>query len=149
MRAEINPTEDEARVRAAVTNLTGVTQFSRVVEGRKAILLQEGGRDLLTHFRGLLRRERILDAARKIMRRGIQANTLTFFVNKQVAYAGHVSFCRPVGESPMGPISFDISDEDPNSLIEWMATKTVDGIPVDESCPSGYRRSARSEKRTR
>jgi predicted RNA binding protein with dsRBD fold (UPF0201 family) len=131
VRADVNPTEDEAKVRAAVTNLIGTDRFSRANEGRRVVLTQEGDRGLLIHFRVLLRRERILDAARKMMHRGIQGTSITFYMNKQVAYAGHASFCRPIGESPMGPITFCITDDDPNSLIEWLATKTVDGIPVD------------------
>jgi predicted RNA binding protein with dsRBD fold (UPF0201 family) len=131
VRAEINPTEDEAKVRAAVSNLTGSSAFSKANEGRKVILTQDGDRGLLIYLRTLLRRERILDAARKMMQRGVEGSTVTFFMNKQVALAGHASFCRPTGESPMGPITFSISDNDPYSLIEWLATRTVDGVPVD------------------
>lgn len=130
VRVEVNPTEDESKVRAAVTNLTGSDRFARETMGKRVVLTQEGDRGLLLQLRGLLRRERILDAARKMMQRGIQGNNITFCVNKQVAMACHVSFCRPVGESPMGPITFAIFDDDPHLLIEWLATKTVDGIPV-------------------
>jgi predicted RNA binding protein with dsRBD fold (UPF0201 family) len=131
VRAEVSQTEDEAKVKTSVTNLTGSTVFSKANEGKRIILIQEGDRGLLTSLRALLRRERILDAARKMMLRGIEGGTVTFFINKQVALAGHVSFCRPTGESPMGPITFCIADDDPYSLIEWLATRTVDGIPVD------------------
>jgi len=131
VRAEVNPTEDEAKVRAAVTNLTGSSVFRRSKEGRRVLLVQEGDRGLLSNLRTLLRRERILDAARKMIHRGMEGGTVTFCMNKQVAFAGHASFCRPTGESPMGPITFCITDDDPYSLIEWLATRTVDGIPVD------------------
>ncbi len=131
VRAEVNPTEDEAKVRAAVTNLTSSSVFRRSKEGRRVLLVQEGDRGLLSNLRTLLRRERILDAARKMIHRGMEGGTVTFCMNKQVAFAGHASFCRPTGESPMGPITFCITDDDPYSLIEWLATRTVDGIPVD------------------
>jgi predicted RNA binding protein with dsRBD fold (UPF0201 family) len=131
VRAEVNPTEDEAKVRAAVSNLTGSSVFSRANEGRRALLIQDGDRGLLMNLRTLLRRERSLDAARKLLRWGVVGGTVTFCMNKQVAFAGHASFCRPTGESPMGPITFFISDDDPYSLIEWLATRTVDGVPVD------------------
>jgi hypothetical protein len=131
VRAEVNLTEDEAKVRTAMTNLTGSDHFSRASEGKRLVLAQEGDRNLLLQLRTLLRRERILDAARKMMQRGIEGNNITFYINKQVAIANHVSFCRPIGESPMGPITFSIFDDDPHSLIEWLATKTVYGIPVD------------------
>lgn len=131
VRAEVNATEDEEKVKTAVSNLTGSSTFSKAGEGRKTILTQEGDRGLLLALRTLLRRERILDAARKAMLRGTEGGKVTFCMNKQVAFAGHASFCRPAGESPMGPITFHISDDDPYSLIEWLATRTVDGVPVD------------------
>jgi predicted RNA binding protein with dsRBD fold (UPF0201 family) len=131
VRAEVNSTEDETKVKAAVSNLTGSSVFAKANEGKRIILTQEGDRQLLVSLRGMLRRERILDAARKMMLRGIDKDTVTFCMNKQVALAGHISFCRPSGESPMGPITFCISDDDPYSLIEWLATRTVDGVPVD------------------
>jgi len=131
VRAEVRPTEDEAKVREAVSNLTGSSVFSKANEGKKVILIQDGDRGLLINLRTLLRRERILDAARKVMHRGVEGSTVTFCMNKQVALTGHASFCRPTGESPMGPITFCISDDDPHSLIEWLATRTLDGIPVD------------------
>jgi hypothetical protein len=131
VRAEVNSTEDETKVKAAVSNLTGSSVFAKANEGKRIILTQEGDRQLLVSLRGMLRRERILDAARKMMLRGIDKDTVTFCMNKQVALAGHISFCRPSGESPMGPITFRISDDDPYSLIEWLATRTVDGVPVD------------------
>ena len=148
VEAEVRPTEDEGKVAKAITSLTGSSSFKKIQMGRRAYLTQEGGEEILAAFRALLRRERILDAARKMMLRGTdeQESKFTFFVNKQVAMTGHLSFCMPEGESPMGPISFTIETADPKSLIEWLATRTIDGIPVDELCQSGSQHSAHSER---
>jgi hypothetical protein len=131
VKAELNPTEDESRVLDAIGNLTGSRDFKKSVKGKKIFIVQEGSEALLIRLRALLRSERILDAARKIIQRGIEDRTISFCVNKQVAYAGHVSFCRESGESPLGPISFTITTEDPKALIDWLATKTIDGFPVE------------------
>ena len=151
VETEVHPTEDEGKVTQAVTNLTGSGSFKKVQIGRRAYLTQEVGEEFLSAFRSLLRRERILDAARKILLRGTdeEASRITFFVNKQVAITGHLSFCMPEGESPMGPISFAIETGNPKSLIEWLATRTIDGTPVDELCQSGSQHSAHSERRSR
>jgi len=149
VEAEVNPTEDEAKVAKAITAMTGSGEFRRVKQGNKLFLVQEGGAQLLGQFRALLRRERILDAARKIMLHNIEGDRIMFWINKQVATVEHISFCRPEGESPLGPISFPILTPDPNSFIEWLATRTVDGIPVDELCQSGARRYAHSGRPTR
>lgn len=149
VQVELHPTEDESKVIKALSNLTGFESFTKHVHGNRAYLVQEGDISLLSRLRLLLRRERILDAARKVMLAGVEGFTITFHINKQVAYAGHVSFCMPEGESPLGPITFHIKTEDPKSLIDWLATKTIDGVPVDELWKSEFPHSAQWEKRSR
>jgi hypothetical protein len=146
VQTELNPTEDESKVREAVFNLTSSREFRKMSQGRKTYLVQEGDERLLSPLRSLLRRERILDAARKIIGRSLEDNSFTFCLNKQVAMAGHASFCNLRGESPLGPILFQVTTDDPNSLIDWLATRTSGGIPVDETCPSESQLSAYSEK---
>ncbi len=54
------------------------------------------------------------------MRRAMDGNRIAFFLNKQVAFAGHVSFCEPEGESPLGPIRVVIEADDPAGIIDWI-----------------------------
>ena len=42
------------------------------------------------------------------------------FLNKQVAFAGHISFSAPEGESPLGPIRLSIEAQDPVDVIDWL-----------------------------
>jgi len=49
---------------------------------------------------------------------------MIFFLNKQVAFAGHISFSEETAESPLGPIRFIIETDDPPHLVEWLAEKT-------------------------
>jgi predicted RNA binding protein with dsRBD fold (UPF0201 family) len=72
----------------------------------------------------LLRRERIRDAAHSVLLEGLSGNTITFYLNKQVAYAGRVSFSKAVAESPLGPIKVQIKCDNPRQLVEWLAPKT-------------------------
>ncbi|MFQ6074145.1 MAG: hypothetical protein ACE5KC_02885, partial [Candidatus Bathyarchaeia archaeon] len=83
------------------------------------------GREGLTKLYNLLRRERIRDAARGVLYKGLSGNSITFCLNKQVAYAGHISFCQPVAESPLGPIKVQITCDNPKELIDWLAPKTT------------------------
>lgn len=145
VEAEVRPTEDEGKVIAAISNLTGRADLSRIESGRKVRLVQEGDESLLIPFRAILRRDRIQDAARKVISKGQDGTVFTFHVNKQVASAGHISFCAPEGESPLGPITFTVELGDPKSLIDWLSTRTIDGHPVGESCQSESRHYARSE----
>jgi uncharacterized protein len=74
----------------------------------------------LERFRMILQRDRIRAAARSVLRRSVEGNRLIFFLNKQAAYAGHVSFSAPEGESPLGPIQVIVETENPEHLINWL-----------------------------
>ncbi|MCX8170079.1 MAG: hypothetical protein N3D72_03200 [Candidatus Methanomethyliaceae archaeon] len=146
VRAKLNPTEDESKLMRAIVNLTGFENYRKEHEGNFEYIIQEGDESLLIRLRELLRRERILDAARRVIMQGVEGQTITFHLNRQVAYVGHISFCKPEGESPLGPITFHIWTENVKELIDWLATRTIGGVPVDELCPSEYRPYAQLEK---
>lgn len=122
---EVNLTEDLEKVKRAVENMFSVAEFE-VKLGKKGTLLiaKTKGTEGLTKLYNLLRRERIRDAARGVLFKGLKENSITFYLNKQVAYAGHISFCQPVSESPLGPIKVQITCDKPKDLIEWLAPKT-------------------------
>jgi predicted RNA binding protein with dsRBD fold (UPF0201 family) len=124
--AEINPTETEEKVSVALTNILGNASIT-VNPGQKAGTLtgKAEGQESLIKFRNLLRNDRIRDAARKVLYRRIRGNTISFCLNKQVAYAGHISFSEETGESPLGPIRVDIESDNPRQLIEWLSEKTL------------------------
>jgi len=84
------------------------------------ITAQTNSTEPLTSFANLLRRERIRAAARKILHEGLKGNTITFHLNKQVAYAGHISFSEATAESPLGPIKVTIKCQNPRKLIEQL-----------------------------
>ena len=80
----------------------------------------------LEKFRLVLQRDRIRAAARAVLSRGIEQDRIVAFLNKQVAYAGHVSFCEPEGESPLGPIRLEVESEDLMGIIEWLTGGMVE-----------------------
>jgi len=131
--AKVNPTEDEEKVKRAIQNVILNPSFEVVPMGcEKFVVATSHERDGLAKLYNLFRQERILDAARKALFEGLSGNTLTFYLNKQVAYVGHVSFCKPAAESPLGPIRIEIACENSRELINWLAPKTVGGRPVSE-----------------
>jgi len=126
VEAEIYPTEDEDRVRAAVNNVLGNASITIKLAQKGSTLTAEAqGQESLIKFRNLLRQDRIRDAARKLLFRAISGNTIGFCLNKQVASAGHVSFSEEIAESPLGPIRFTIQTDSPRQLIEWLAEKNA------------------------
>jgi predicted RNA binding protein with dsRBD fold (UPF0201 family) len=125
VEAEVNPTEDEEKVRRAIDNVLGNAAITLKPASRGSILnAQAKGQESLTKLRNLLRNDRIRDAARRLLFKSIRGNTIHFYLNKQVAYAGHVSFSEETAESPLGPIHFTIETDDPQQLVDWLAEKT-------------------------
>ena len=123
VETEINPTEAEEKVKMAVANLFGTiateTQASHV---GSMLTAESRGREALDNFRNVLRRDRVRDAARRVFYKGSRGDSIIFFLNKQVAFAGHVSFSQETGESPLGPIKVVIECENPRELIAWLTT---------------------------
>jgi len=126
VEADVNPTESEEKVRLAIENVFGAVETKAEPVYRRVKISATGkGSEALTKLYNLLRREHIRAAARKVLVTGIDRNTIRFCLNKQVAYAGHVSFCQEEAESPLGPIRVKIECENPRWLIDWLTSENV------------------------
>jgi predicted RNA binding protein with dsRBD fold (UPF0201 family) len=125
VETEVNPTEDEEKVRTAVNNVLGNAEFTVKPAARGSILTaQAKGQDALIKLRNIMCNDRVRDASRRILYKSTRGNTITFYLNKQVAFAGHVSFSEETAESPLGPLKFTIETDNPQQLVEWLAEKT-------------------------
>ena len=121
VEAEINPTETEDKVKQAVENMFGPMKIETKQLRKESFLKAEAiGEEALIKLRNLLQREHIRAAARTVLIHGTEKNALSFCLNKQVAYAGHVSFATEPNESPMGPIRVEIRTKDPRRIIEYL-----------------------------
>ncbi len=126
VETEVNPTEAEEKVKNAVVNLFGNITLQTKPAYRGSVVTGEAkGQEALVKLRNLLRNDRVRDAARKVLFRSLHGNAISFCLNKQVAFAGHVSFSEEMGESPLGPLKVTIECEDPRQLIEWLAPRTT------------------------
>jgi len=126
VEVEVNPTEDPDKVKVSIYKVLGGLELEMIEDGDQKVLIGEAeGLKALSTFRDLLRRERIRDAARTVLFRGLRGNSIIFHLNKQVAYVGHVSFSQPVGESPLGPIKVEIRCDNPQEIINWLVQKTA------------------------
>jgi predicted RNA binding protein with dsRBD fold (UPF0201 family) len=134
VEVEVNPTEDLQKVKQAVENIFGSVKFE--VESRKwgrLLIVKTRGTEGLTKLYNLLSRERIRAAARKVFFSGMGDKSVVFYLNKQVAYAGHISFSQQTAESPLGPIKVQIRCDNPRELIEWLTPKTTKRNPPSRS----------------
>jgi predicted RNA binding protein with dsRBD fold (UPF0201 family) len=128
IEVDVNPTESEDKVRKAIENIFGNVNIQTRSQRRGCTLVAEAkGTEALVKLYNVLRRERIRDAARKALLGGLSGRTVCFYLNKQVAYVGHVSFSGEVAESPLGPLRVRIECENPRRLINWLTSKTIEG----------------------
>ena len=126
VEVEVNLTEELEKIKTAVENVFGSVEYEvETKEWGSLLMARTKGISGLTKLYNLLRRERIRDAARGVLFEGLNGKSIVFYLNKQVAYAGHISFSKPVGESPLGPIKVQIQCDSPRELIEWLAPKTT------------------------
>lgn len=119
---QIRPTEDRAKV---ISALRSVFPEGDLVEEGDTMRLESSSLD---GFSELVRRQRILDAARATMRRGMRADSTSFILNKQAAAVGRVSFEE--GRQPLGGISVRVRADDEAALesaIDTVAPRTVNG----------------------
>jgi predicted RNA binding protein with dsRBD fold (UPF0201 family) len=123
VEAEINPTEDVQKVYKAVEHVFEGSLKVNIDNSGYGFLKGDGDRDTLNKIKDLIIKHYIRDAAKSYLTSHIQGDQLIFFLNKQVAYKGHISFCEPEGESPLGPIKFELSTEDPLKIIDWLTKK--------------------------
>ncbi|QKQ99424.1 hypothetical protein GWK48_02570 [Metallosphaera tengchongensis] len=131
--AELRPSEDEDKVRVAMFNFF-TPEAVKVEEGKYSLLVAES-RTLssLSKLHRGLREERILDAARRYLRRGLQGDRLQFMLHKQAATVGRITFVDSESESPLGPITFTLFHRDLEAVVDWLAPRTARGRPLWEN----------------
>ena len=120
VESDILPTEDESKVERAVRNIFPLIEIRLEENNGKRIKAYAKGLKILFELHDLLKRNRIRAAARSIMMRSISASSITVALNKQAAYAGHVSFTTDPNESPLGPIILTIQSPNPQEVIDWL-----------------------------
>ena len=115
LKTHCYPTEDRERIVGAMASLfPGV-----VVTGTEEL---EGRANSMGAFAEQLVKQKIRDAARAILRRGVRGNTTTFRLNKQVAAVGKISFSDE--DHALGDIVVEVSADDIAVLIDEVAPNT-------------------------
>ena len=125
VETEVYPTENEEKVKRAVENIFGDIPLQIKPTNSGSMLTAEAkGQEKLVKFHKVLRNDRVRDAARRVLFGSARRGAISFCLNKQVAFSGHISFSEEISESPLGPLKVTIKCESPRQLIEWLAPKT-------------------------
>lgn len=123
------PTEVEEKVRQAVENIFPGTKLT-LIQKPGYVDRMEGAAPSLDTLHHLLRKQKILDTARKSMFAGKKGHEIELQLNKQAALMSSVNFLDH--EVALGGIYVTIVTDEPELIIDWLAPRTVDGRPVEE-----------------
>ena len=118
----VHPSEDPEKVKTAIMKIFPNAVLEESEDGftGKAVGLER--------FSKQIRKQKILDTTRSVMIHGKRGDRTRFFLNKQVAYVGKISFCEE--RTILGTIKVVVIDEDIEDLIDRVAPVTVDGEEV-------------------
>jgi|Deesub1362B_J571_1020462.scaffolds.fasta_scaffold00102_20 predicted RNA binding protein with dsRBD fold (UPF0201 family) len=122
IRVELKKTEVEEKVRKAILNIFPDAEIKR--EGDFLI----GETRSLETFRELVHRQKIIDTVRSELLRNLRGDSTFLKLRKQVAYVGRLNI---TDEDPLGEIEVEISSDEIEKLIWWIAPKTEDGRVVE------------------
>jgi len=118
----VYPSEDPEKVKTAILKI-----FPDAVLEEKDDEIT-GTTESLERFSKQIRKQKILDTTRSVMIHGKRGDRTRFFLNKQVAFVGKVSFCEE--KTILGTMKVMIKDDDIEELIDRVAPVTVDGEEV-------------------
>jgi len=121
VEAESYPTESPEKVFRAVERIFPKISLNIKWLDSSAVIEGSGeGLEVLENLKRMIRDRRIRAAAKSILKSSITEDKLIFYLNKQAAYAGKISFTEPYLESPLPPIKVTIESERIDDLIEWL-----------------------------
>jgi predicted RNA binding protein with dsRBD fold (UPF0201 family) len=115
--SDVHPTEDTGRVERAVLNIFPQAKIEHADRCLRAFVNSLEGFEKL---RMLIRSRRIRAAARAVLMKGVKDDTVVFYLNKQAAYVGKVSFFEEGETVALGPIKVVVKTDDPMKFVEWL-----------------------------
>lgn len=121
--AAVNPSEDQEKVRLAVSNVIQNTDF-QYKEG--SIKATSNELESLLKIQETIKNHRSNRVYRRQMRYNTKGDTTWFYLNKQAAFVDVIAICEESEESPMGPIKVIIHSKDLDKISDWLAPEIVE-----------------------
>lgn len=113
----VNPTESPEKVRKALSNMFGEIEL---IETEAEYTAELEGYLSLRELRARIAQDKIRDTMSNVLTRWIDGDRLSFGLNRQAAYAGHVSLTLE-NEDPMGPIQV-VVEGDVDEVVSFLTS---------------------------
>lgn len=116
----VNPSEDISKVIRAVRNVIDAEVSSNTCN---KIMVDTHGLSMLEVLRMQIHARQVMNTFKRIMLSNMSKDCKStwLYLNKQAAYAGIASICENEDESPLGPITITITDQNGViPIIEWL-----------------------------
>ena len=141
------PSESKSRILEGISAILDPThpsyRIKEVIRERNKWLIASGKSfHVLAPIYFALRKNRILDTARKILKSQLNQaeddstpDEIVIHFNKQHASSGKIHLSPPSGESPLGAIHLFLSSSNLPYLIDWLTPRTQRGKPIENLPP--------------
>lgn len=116
----INPSEDPAKVKQAVSNVLPGTEIQINNNSLKAT---SQSLETLSNIYEVIHSRRSQRIYRRYMTNNLRENTTWFYLNKQAAIADSVVLCDEAEESPLGPIKIILTSQTIEQIIDWLVSE--------------------------
>ncbi|MDW8083864.1 MAG: RNA-binding domain-containing protein [Candidatus Caldarchaeum sp.] len=116
-RAVVHPTEDKLKVTQALLN---VFPTASITGGEGEVLAKIESLKGLEKMKMIIRSRRIRNTVKTLLSRGIEGNRIVFYLNKQAAAAGKLSFYEKGEVMALGPVEVVVETDDPSGFINWL-----------------------------
>jgi len=133
VEAEVRPTEDPLKVEMAIRNIMDPDSVDfEDIGNSRLIIARSRSLKALVKLHRLLRLQRILAAARGVLRKSVSGDKIVFYLHKQALAVGKLSFVSSDHESPLGAVKVTIRHRDVFAVIDWLSPPTEHGRPLWE-----------------
>ena len=119
MFSNVNPSEDEEKVRISILNIFPYSEFTS-----KKSLMKAESIDIssLEKIYEAIHSKQSQKAYKRNLENNLDNNSTWFYLNKQAAFVNKIVICDELEESPLGPIKVVLTSKQIDRIIEWMVS---------------------------
>ena len=117
MFSNVNPSEDEEKVRISILN---IFPYSKFTSNKSSLKAESTDISSLEKIYKTIHSKQSQKAYKRNLENNLDSNSTWFYLNKQAAFVNKIVICDELDESPLGPIKVVLTSKQIDRLVEWM-----------------------------